>query len=68
MHSYRYWILNPDQATTDTQKCPQEPIITAKLFKKKTTINDVRGGVSMRTEADGVREELRPFTVGNDTV
>jgi hypothetical protein len=25
--SYRYWKLNPDQATVDTRKSPPDPII-----------------------------------------
>jgi hypothetical protein len=29
-HSYRYWKLNPDQATVDTRKSPEDPIDAAK--------------------------------------
>jgi hypothetical protein len=30
--SYRYWTLNPDQATSDERKSPQDPITVAKAI------------------------------------
>jgi hypothetical protein len=29
-HSYRYWKLNPDQATVDSRKSPGDPIVAVK--------------------------------------
>jgi len=29
---YRYWMLNPDQATMDTRKSPGDPIVAAKTM------------------------------------
>jgi hypothetical protein len=26
--SWHYWVINPDQAVTDTKKSPQDPVLT----------------------------------------
>jgi hypothetical protein len=35
--SYRYWKLVPDQATVDSQKSPEDPIIAAKSIVRSNT-------------------------------
>ena len=47
--SYRYWTLNPDQATSDVTKSPPDPVISAKSITRKTTITGMKEA-SIHTE------------------
>ena len=38
--SYRYWKLVPDQATVDSRKSPEDPIVAAKsIVRSNTSLN-----------------------------
>jgi len=58
---YRYWTLNPDQATTDTSKSPQDPTVTAmrklrmtdsKEEKREEQTSDSQGGTRQVSKGD----------------
>jgi len=56
---YRYWKLNPDQATVDTRKSPEDPIDAAKSIVRSNTI------LSNKREGKVPRDEDGANTSGN---
>jgi len=47
---YRYWRLNPDQATVDTRKSPGDPIVAARTLVSNGSINrEKRTGTGIGT-------------------
>jgi len=46
--SYRYWKLNPDQATIDTRKSPGDPIVAAKTIVRSNKSPSLDGNEKRR--------------------
>ncbi|KAJ3516515.1 hypothetical protein NLJ89_g1078 [Agrocybe chaxingu] len=58
---YRYWTLNPDQATTDPRKSPPDPIekIEDKLSSVNQSINDTESSSATGSNAAPTLNDVR---------
>lgn len=54
-NSYRYWKLNPDQATVDARKSPADPLVAVKsIVRSETSVDrEKRGRASRESNRPG---------------
>jgi aquaporin related protein len=56
---YRYWRLNPDQATVDTEKSPRDPVVVAKsLVGSNASVSERRGERMSQDRNGGIEQNL----------